>query len=135
MLYQLMRYCRNYFPASHGNISGIVKIEGGAIDLLHLLPGQYYIIEGSVLNDGLHREGDALTDETFEGDVTPLAIPKAFQELAERIEEWSAKGGEPSAYVSESFDGYSYSRATGSDGGQLTWQDAFRKEISVWRKV
>lgn len=135
-LYDLMMECRNYFQVEGAEISGEFTISGGSIGLRNLLTGQYYIIKGSVFNDGLHQAGSAsLTDETFCGSVIPLAVPEKFLKLAERVSQWQENNAAPSAFQSESFGGYSYTRATGSDGGQLTWQDAFRKEIAKWRKL
>lgn len=134
MLYSLMRECRNYFPVEGAAVSGRIAIEGGVVDL-PLLPGQYFLVEGSVLNDGLHQAGEALDDETFTGTVTPLAVPAAFRELADRIKDFVDKQGSPSPFQSESFAGYSYTRATGRNGGQVTWKDAFLDEIRQWRKI
>lgn len=134
MLYVLMKECRNYFPVKGAAKNGTFTIENGIVSGLDLLPGQYFMIEGSVANDGLHMDGDALTDEVFTGCIVPLAVPKAFVELADRIDDWNANNA-PSAFQSESFAGYSYSRASGKDGGQATWKDAFRNEIATWRKL
>lgn len=144
MLYELMRECRNYFVIDGAQKTGTFEIVGGSIGL-NLLPGQYYLIEGSVLNDGLHQEWDALSDETFTGAVIPLAVPVAFKELAREIEEWNVKntgstGGGASPYQSESFAGYSYQRASGGSGGgsgsgQITWKEAFAARINTWRKL
>ena len=41
----------------------------------------------------------------------------------------------PSAYTAESFDGYSYSKATDSDGVGVSWQSVFAKRLSRWRKI
>ena len=38
-------------------------------------------------------------------------------------------------FNSESFGGYSYTRATNSDGLPLTWRDVFRKRLNPWRKL
>lgn len=133
MLYQLMKECNNFFP--HSWATGAFQIDNGEISL-HMLDGQYYIIEGSVFNDGLHQyHYDALTDESFNGTVIMLAVPKAFVELANEIEEWVTKSGGVSAFQSESFGGYSYTRATGKNGGQITWKDAFADRLMVWRKI
>ena len=103
--------------------------------------GQYYRICGSVFNDGLHKYGDTgdkLQNETFTGTVWALAIPKTIVELAEEIEAWQAKNGEAAQnpYSSESFGGYSYSKATdATTGGPVTWQTAFRSQLNPWRKA
>ena len=52
-----------------------------------MLDGQWYRIEGSYLNDGLHKNPDTeLSDETFNGTITLLAIPKAVLAVAEEID-------------------------------------------------
>ena len=106
---------------------------------LPLQDGQYYLISGSSFNDGVYQyhKGDTapLQEETFDGVVVPLAIPKPFLSLVDEISEWQAKNGNLGAYQSESFGGYSYSRATNSKGEAYTWQDAFRARLNPWRKM
>jgi len=137
MLYEIMRECRNDFRIKGAEMTGTFEIAGGCIGLRNLLPGQYYLIEGSVFNDGLHQAGvDILTDETFRGAVIPLAIPKAFLELSDRVDSWREKYGEASPIISENFAGeYSYQKTVGSTGKQLTWKDAFSSDLSIWRKL
>lgn len=136
MLEDLIRECRclSKFARIGKGICGDLVIEGGSIGL-PLLPGQYFWISGSVFNDGLHREGDALTDESFYGEATPLAIPQPFVDLADRVSKWNANQAEPSPVQSESFGGYSYTRATGKNGGAYTWRDAFSSELAKWRMI
>lgn len=137
MLYELMRETRNFFKVEGAERFGRFTVAGGRIDLPNLLPGQYFLVSGSVLNDGLHKndDTDVMLDEEFSGVVSPLAIPIAFRELAQRIADWKEKAGEASPMQSESFGGYSYTRASGKNGGQLTWKDAFSGELSIWRKL
>lgn len=49
---------------------------------LPLQDGQYYLISGSIFNDGVYQyhKGDTapLQEEMFDGVVVPLAIPKPF---------------------------------------------------------
>lgn len=139
MLETILNYLHNYFPTPHMSArSGAFEIVSGSLELDFVQPGQYFRIQGSVFNDGLHKKGDGeqLTDERFIGVVTPLAIPKAVIELSARIEEWCAKNPHTDK-VSESFGGYSYSK--GGAGTQSAdvggWQTAFGKELSVWKKV
>lgn len=120
-------------------MSGKWEVSDGCIDL-PLLDGQYYRIVGSVFNDGLHQYPDNdLTDEVFSGNIYGLAIPKQLIEIANEIKDWQDKNGDAadSPYQSESFGGYSYSKASGSSGdGSLSgWQLAFASKLNPWRKL
>lgn len=143
MLEEVLRSLNNWFERDYA--TGVFEIAGGSIGLPDglLLDGQYFRIEGSVFNDGLHQwPAVDLRDETFTGEIAALAVPKAVIDLAARIEEWQTKYGKAaeSPYQSESFGGYSYTKASGggsqngSQGG-YTWQSAFRPELNRWRKL
>ena len=139
MLEQVLMNIRNWFTVDGGIHSGTFTIKGGGITLPFLANGQYFRIIGSVFNDGLHQYPAAdLVDEEFSGAIWALAIPAAVVDLADDISNWQAKNGEASTspYQSESFGGYSYSKATDAEtGGAVTWQSAFKKQLSVWRKI
>ena len=139
MLEQVLMHLKNWFLVPGGIHEGTYTIEDGGITLPFLANGQYFRIVGSVFNDGLHQyPASDLKAETFEGTVWALAVPQAVIELAAEIEAWQKKNGEASVspYQSESFGGYSYSKATDSaTGGALTWQSAFRSRLSAWRKL
>ena len=139
MLEQVLMNIRRWFPVEGGVHSGTFTIEGGGITLPFLLTNQYFRIVGSVFNDGLHQYPAVdLTDETFTGSVWALAVPKAVIDLADEIQKWQEKNGEASVspYQSESFGGYSYSKATDAEtGGAVTWQSAFKQQLSAWRKI
>lgn len=135
MLNEVLRHIRNYFPDSGNAQEGVFTIEDSKIDLPFVRDGQYYLIEGSVFNDGIHKEKLGLTDEEFEGRVTPLKIPKAVLELSEEIAEYEEKNGTVSPYTSESFGGYSYSKATNSNGVAVSWKEAFASKLRSWRKA
>jgi hypothetical protein len=94
--------------------------------------GQYFRIVGSVFNDGLHLKTDTFKPETFQGTVYRLAIPQAVIALANEIEAWTAANAETitSPYQSESFGGYSYSKASG-----FGWQEHFKAQLDAWRKL
>ena len=110
-----------------------------SITLPFLADGQYFRICGSVFNDGLHQYNVLdLTDETFTGTIWALAIPKPVIELADEIQKWQVKNADAlsSPYSSESFGGYSYSKATDAEtGGAVTWQSAFKQQLSAYRKL
>ena len=139
MLEQVLMNIRRWFPVEGGIHSGTFTIKDGGITLPFLADMQYFRICGSVFNDGLHQYNVLdLVDETFTGTIWALAIPKAVIDLSKEIEKWQEKNGEASVspYQSESFGGYSYSKATDStSGGAVTWQSAFRKQLNVYRKL
>lgn len=116
-------------------------IEGGEIALPFVHKSQYFLIKGSVFNDGVYKLTDdlSLTDETFDGYVSALAIPPSFLELVNDIEVWQAKNGDTvtSPFQSESFSDYSYTKSSNSSDseGSLTWYTAFKDRLSIYRKV
>lgn len=154
MLEQLLKHLKNWFRVRNG-VDGIYTdtytIESGSITLPFLQKDQYFRIIGSVLNDGLYKMGlnglildsdgkDAqLQDEIFDGTVWALAIPRAVVALAKEINDWQEKYGAAAAspYASESFAGYSYTKANGNstDGGAVSWESAFASRLNPWRKI
>lgn len=145
MLEQILMELSNWFRVRDdvdGIYPGTYTIENGGIALPFLQDGQYFRIMGSLFNDGLHRYGpdmEALTDETFDGTVWALAVPKAVVELAGEIEAWQKKYGAvmDSPYTSESFGGYSYTKASGAGDstGDRGWQGAFEARLDPYRKL
>ena len=141
MLETVLIHLKNWFVVPRGVHEGIYTIENGTLEVPFLQEGQYYRICGSVFNDGLHKYGDPadkLQNETFTGAVWALAIPKAVVELAAKIEEWQTKNGEAvaSPFTSESFGGYSYTKATDSKTGAVaTWETVFRSQLNPYRKL
>lgn len=135
MLEEILRHLNNWFLVPDGVHDGTFTVEDGGITLPFLADGQYFRICGSVFNDGLHiYPADDLEDETFDGTIWALAIPRTVVELADEIAEWQEKNP-VGPYTSESFGGYSYSRATGSTGQPAGWQDIFRVRLNPYRKV
>lgn len=148
-LEQVLWHIHNWFPRESEEIEGCA-IENGALPASvtdSMLDGQWFRIEGSYLNDGLHQNpADDLEDEVFDATITKLAIPKAVIDLAEEIEDWieaAAKGSKKALegpYQSESFGGYSYTvkgdgTAQGASGGLTGWQAAFASRLNPWRKI
>ena len=79
-----------------------------------------------------------MTNETFTGTIWALAIPKSVVELSVKIEEWQSKNGEAvaSPYSSESFGGYSYTKATDPNSGAVaTWETVFRSQLNPYRQI
>lgn len=145
MLEQVLTEIHNWFRV-RDSADGIYResfvIENGGLTLPFLREGQYFRILGSMFNDGLHRYGpdmESLTDETFDGTVWALAVPKTVVELAGEISDWQKKYGEITAspYSSESFGGYSYTKSGGANenGGAGGWQAAFRTRLNPYRKL
>lgn len=137
MLEEVLRSLNNWFERDYA--TGVFEIAGGSIGLPDgwLLDGQYFRIEGSVFNDGLHQwPAVDLRDETFTGEIAALAVPKAVTELAARIEEWQAKYGKAaeSPYQSQAAQGVSITTKQGVSG-EYGWRDAFRAEMNRWRKL
>ena len=139
MLEQVLMHLKNWLLVPGGIHEGTYTIEDGGITLPSLANRQYFRICCSVFNDGLHQyPASDLKSESFDGTVWALAVPQAVIELAAEIEAWQKKNGDASVspYQSESFRGYSYSKATDSaSGGAVTWQSAFRSRLNAWRKL
>ena len=138
MLETVLIHLKNWFVVPRGVHEGIYTIENGSLELPFLQNGQYYRICGSIFNDGLHKYGvDDLQNETFTGTVWALAIPKTVVELSTKIEEWQSKNGAvaESPFSSESFGGYSYTKATDSKTGAVaTWETVFRSDLNPYRQ-
>ena len=154
MMTELCQNLRNWFDRNQKKWHGSVTISNGVVtcddESFSLQTNQYFRIIGSLFNDGVHKYQDAedeLTDETFTGTIWAMAVPPAVIALCADIEEWQAKyGGAGSAlmspYSSESFGGYSYTKASGSrayggSGGSTvpTWEAMFASRLNHWRKI
>lgn len=149
MLTELCGYLRNYwdedkyfgdFTITNGVISGSVALD--------LIENQYIRIVGSRLNDGVYQYKavgiTGLVNESFNGAIWSLAIPKVVIDLDKEIDAWKAKyeGADSAAmspFSSESFGGYSYTKSSSNvdvnSGGLGGWQSAFANRLSQWRKI
>ncbi len=148
MLTQICQYLRNWFDrktdgSSYPKYGGDFTITEGEIDL-ELANGTYIRIMGSLFNDGVYCVGDGnLTDETFEGNVWVMSIPKPVREAAKWAEAWlELNGGADSAanspFTSESFGGYSYAKgasASGGNGASVFEQAYMINALAPWRKI
>lgn len=142
MLEEVLRYLKNWFEVERWE--GTVTITDEGVDLPFLEPNQYYRIAGSIFNDGLHKyqdPTDELVSETFTGSVWGLAIPTPVIKIAAEIAAWRDKyensevASSLSPYDSESFAGYSYTRAKNGSGDSIGWQSVFRSRLNAWRKI
>ena len=130
---------RNYFePEKPERRFGTFTISGGSISPSDFLQdGQYFRIVGSVFNDGVHRHpAHDLTDETFKGAVWAMNVEPAVIELLHKIDDFEkAEANSPTAYISESFGGYGYTKATDANGLPAGWRSVFKNELKRWRKL
>ena len=106
MLEQVVQHLYTWVLVPDGRHSGEFNVQDGGITLPFLQTGQYFRVVGSVFNDGLHQyPAKDMTEETFDGAVWALAVPKAVISLADEIAAWDEKNGVPGPYTSESFGG------------------------------
>ena len=136
---ELCRELHNWFSPACNAHAGTYEIsDGSLLDVDFLQDGQYFRIVGSVFNDGVYIYPEyGLKDETFDGSIWPMSVPAEVRCLAAEIDEyWHTHDDDKTPeFNSESFGGYSYTRATNSDGLPLTWRDVFRKRLNPWRKL
>ena len=138
-LYELLVYLRNFFPGLHWQFTG-AEITGNRIVIPGLETGDYYLIEGSRRNNGIHVYGDAdLRNETYTGIVTEICVPPEVLAILEEINTWQEKNAEAvqSPYQSESFGGYSYTKESSSSasGESTSWKTVFAPRLRIWRKI
>lgn len=139
-LTEVCEYLNNYFWRTKRDVK--LTITGGTFTADFLQNGQYFRIVGSVFNDGVHKyPATDLVDETFEGSIWSMAVPKTVIDLTSDIKSWQDKYGEESMspYTSESFGNYSRSKgaiSSGSDSGNPnSWQAVFASKLSPYRRL
>ena len=136
MLTEICAELRNYFVESIHE--GTFTISGGKLEPSDFLKaGQFFRIVGSTFNDGVHEESaSALHDETFHGAVWAMAVPAAVVAISDEIKGYmESESSKPTPYSSESFGGYSYTKATDSNGVPISWQKAFASRLKNWGKI
>lgn len=132
---ELCALTHNFFDGADDPIAGAFTFEPDTVPA-GVIPGQYFLVCGSIFNDGVHKAGESdLTAETFNGTVQPMRVPPAFVELAQKITDYDAKLPSGGLYVSQSFNGWSGTMATGSDGQPVDGVAHYRREINQWRKL
>ena len=142
MIGQVCAEVKNYFIQQDVDIhtSNYTVTNGQIGPVPFLKDGQYYRIIGSALNDGVYKHGmddKALEDEEFFGAVWAMRVPREFVALVDEIQAWEAANATALSgpYASESFGGYSYSKATSSNGGAYTWRDQFKNRLNAYRRL
>ena len=137
MLTELCAELRNYFVVKIHE--GTFTINGGKIAPFDFIQeNQYFRIVGSVFNDGVYKNTAdlELTNEVFCGAVWSMAVPPSVVDLAAEIKSFNeSDAGKPSPYTSESFGGYSYSKATDSNGVPLDWKKVFASRLKPFRRI
>lgn len=140
-MYSVMKECRNFFVDSIEKKT--FEIKNNIIDTRDTYKiGQYIMVHGSILNDGVYKINDTLItlegtqNEIFKGTVCGLAVPRDFIELANDIAAFIDKNTSNSGnIISESYRGYSYTTATNKNGQVATWEDVFLQRLNVFRKM
>lgn len=149
MLTEICAYLRNWFDFNQPKFYGKFTVKDGTIVShndgdMGILEDQYIRVVGSVFCDGVWINGDLPEDETFDGAVWLMAVPSDLVQLAKEIDDWQGKyatADSPamSPFSSESFGGYSYTKAQGyasTGGGMLTsWQAVYGMKLSRWKKI
>mgnify|MGYP007101834073 CR=1 FL=1 len=151
MLEQVCDFVHNYFILDE--YDGTYEIADGTVSLPFLIEGQRFKIKGSALNDGIytyHTNGTIYDDdnsdsvyllsESFNGTICAMGVPRSFEKITQAIAAWQEANEAvlESPYTSESFGGYSYTKASGSGsnaGGSLGWQDMFGSRLKAYRKI
>lgn len=140
MIEEIIRYLKNpEFFIPEKEIIGDFKIENGMINL-PFLDGQYFWIEGSVFNDGLHKNpDDDFEDEEFYGRIVPMKIPKILLDKLPEMEaydKWRTERITSGAdFQSESFNGYSYQLRMNNNGQLYTAIEYFKDFLNQWRCI
>lgn len=139
---EILRYLNNYF-FRFKEVGKFTIKDNKIIGLKgEYIKGQYLLIEGSIMNDGVVKvisvvDGDITLEksfnEEFKGIIYSLAIPKSLISLVDEINLWKSENKKTNI-VSESFEGYSYSRAN-TNGQVATWKDVFNEELRGYRKI
>lgn len=121
---------------------GVFEIKNGSLDVDDLQEGQYFRIMGSVFNDGVYQYPTTeLRDESFRGSIWYMAVPPDVIQLIADMTDWETQNAATlnSPYSSESFGGYSYTKASGSASaggdGSVTAFSHFADKLKRWRKV
>ena len=146
-IFEVCQYLKNWFDRNQPRYIGDITIQNGALSQTYgLKVGQYFRIVDSTLNEGVYKYPlTTLTDETFNGAIWGMSLPKAFIALLDDIEAWKAKYASAdsvamSPFTSENVPGvYSYSKSSGGNDTTTdksgTWQGAFGARLAPWRKM
>lgn len=145
MINEICAEIKNYFTFEFDKYIDDWTIEDGAITPSIDIPTNYIRIVGSRLNDGVHSTANTdLVNEEFHGAIWIMSPPSDFLALVEEIKAWQEKYGSVdstamSPFQSESFGGYAYTKASGSNsasGSSIpTWKDVFASRLNKYRRI
>lgn len=122
---------------------GTFTIVTGTAPISSLVDGQYFVIVGSSVNDGVFQNTAAslaaLKPETFTGRIWSMGVPVDFAELCEDVTAYEAKVAELSlldkGYASESFGGYTYSLQSSAPAYMQDWLKRINTGMAMYRKI
>lgn len=147
MLTEICQRLKNWFDIKsdhtpYGHYSGTITISNNAITLNgepFTVPTEHFRLIDSFKNNGVHKVGDTLKDETFTGSIWLMVIPEKVVAIAADMKQWLLDYGNASKapFSSESHKGYSYTKAiSGGDSGAMSnvWA-AFESDLATWRKI
>jgi len=142
----VMKECRNFWDVTTED--GQFSLSGGQIQLCGAYKvGQYILLTGSLLVDGLyqiiHKEDNSYTlddapiDEEWHGTVYGLRVPADFIRQCMEIKMFrESEQGQPTIYDSETVLGvHSWSRGKTSTGEMLTWKHVFATGLTPYRRM
>lgn len=145
MLTEICAYLKNYFE--YEKHIGDIVVNSNTItcngETIALEEGQYFALFRDRNPIGVFKQGDTLKDRTFHGAVWLMDLPEGVIKADAWAEAWMLSNGGAdseanSAYQSESFGGYSYSKGSNSSGkvGASIFDNAqFAAMLSPYRKI
>ena len=148
MIGEICAEIKNYFVYEGDRYINDWMISDGQISPVVDFPTDYIRIVGSRLNDGVYKVSDLvkhpLKDEEFHGAIWIMSPPADFLALVDEISAWQEKNGSVdsnamSPFQSESFGGYSYSKASGGNSDSAssvpTWQSTYASRLKHYRRI
>lgn len=140
MLTEICAYLKNYFD--YERHIGQIKITGGVITCNgeRIETGQHFALFRDRFVLGVYKNTDPLEDKTFDGAVWLMDVPPGIIKADAWAEEWNTANGTAAAngpFQSESFGGYSYTRAAGngSIGSSVFDQSQFKAMLAPYKKI
>lgn len=143
MLGKVLQNINDYFVQDYCDLTSISSTKLTVDKPSDFVIGQYVLILGSKLNDGVTKitgiTGNELTVETTYGLIAEntknmlvcgLAIPRAILSLVSEIETYNSKND--GSIKSESLGDYSVTYASADD---VSWISVFRNKLAPYKKV
>ena len=124
----------------YGHYSGTITISDNSISVNGEpldIPTEYFRLIDSFKDNGVHKVGDELTDETFNGSVWLMVIPDSVTALVDNVIQDAIDNGRiiKSPFVSESHKGYTYNLGATKNGTRPSIWDFYESDITPWRKI